>query len=543
MNSDVQAASAHPASPSQATPAGHPTAASGQVAIALSGVDKSFGAVQANIDVSLQIMRGTIHGIVGENGAGKSTLMNILYGYYQADRGEIAVNGQKVQLANSQQAIALGIGMVHQHFMLVDDFTVLENLVLGQEKGWQLGNTLASARQHLQQMADQYDMRVDPDARIDSLGVGQQQRVEVLKALYRGAQILILDEPSAVLTPEETDHLFRILQALKAEGKTVLLITHKLREIMEFTDAVTVMRGGRVVGTVATAGTDAARLAEMMVGRSVQMPHATHNVDAADAKDAAAATPLLQVTQLSVSGEQGQMLLSDIDLTLYPGEIVGIAGVAGNGQSELLEVLAGMRPAERGSIRLRGQEIAKRHGSASDAARYRALGIAHVPEDRLKSGVVKSFSCAENAILGSQRDPQLNRRGLLNKRAIGQRIANYIERFDIRPNNPALRLGLLSGGNQQKLVLAREIERNAALMLIGQPTRGVDIGAIEMIHQTLLQLRSEGKAILLVSVELDEIMALSDRIIVMCGGKITGTLAAGQFDRTVIGQMMGGKHG
>lgn len=531
MNSTVAPPPANPATP----PAS-------EVAIALSGVDKSFGAVHANIDVSLHIKRGTIHGIVGENGAGKSTLMNILYGYYQADRGEIAVNGHKVQLANSQQAIALGIGMVHQHFMLVDDFTVLENLVLGQEKGLQLAATLAQARQHLEQMASQYDMQVDPDARIDSLGVGQQQRVEVLKALYRGAQILILDEPSAVLTPEETDHLFRILQALKAEGKTVLLITHKLREIMEFTDAVTVMRAGRVVGTVATADTDAAKLAEMMVGRSVQMPRAGHEVSAAG-KVGEAAPPLLQVSKLCAMGEQGQMLLSDIDLTLYPGEIVGIAGVAGNGQSELLEVLAGMRPAERGSIRLRGQEIADLHGKESNAARYRSLGIAHVPEDRLKSGVVKSFSCAENAILGSQRDPLLNRRGLLNQTAIGQRIADYIKRFDIRPNNPGLRLGLLSGGNQQKLVLAREIERNAALMLIGQPTRGVDIGAIEMIHQTLLQLRLDGKAILLVSVELDEIMALSDRIIVMCGGRITGTLGAGQFDRAVIGQMMGGKHG
>jgi simple sugar transport system ATP-binding protein len=535
MNTEPQAGSA---TPSVGAPAAHAAApAAAHAAISLSGVDKSFGAVHANIDVSLEIMRGTIHGIVGENGAGKSTLMNILYGYYQADRGEIRVNGQLATLGNSQQAIALGIGMVHQHFMLVDDFTVLENMVLGQEKSLQLAGTLASAREHLAQMARQYDMRVDPDARIDTLGVGQQQRVEVLKALFRGAEILILDEPSAVLTPEETDHLFRILLALKAEGKTVVLITHKLREILQFTDSVTVMRAGRVVGTVPTASTDAAQLAEMMVGRSVQMPGA----DRSQAAPGRAGAPLLQVTQLCLAGERGQPLLSNIDLTLYPGEIVGIAGVAGNGQSELLEVLAGMQSADSGSIRLRDQEIAKLHGKLPNAALYRSLGIAHVPEDRLKSGVVKSFSCAENAILGSAREADLNRRGLLDRQKIGQRILNYIRRFDIRPTDPTLRLGLLSGGNQQKLVLAREIERNAALMLIGQPTRGVDIGAIEMIHQTLLQLRAEGKAILLVSVELDEIMALSDRIVVMCGGKITGTLTADQFDRATIGQLMGGK--
>ena len=516
-------------------------------AIALNGVDKSFGAVHANQDVSLSITRGTIHGIVGENGAGKSTLMNILYGYYQADRGEIRVNGQLVHMKNSQQAIALGIGMVHQHFMLVDDFTVLENIILGSEKQLQLAPALREARTHLLDMAQQYDLKVNPDARISTLGVGQQQRVEVLKALYRGADILILDEPTAVLTPEETDHLFRILLALKAQGKTIVLITHKLREILDYTDVVTVMRGGKIVDTVVTAATDSAKLAEMMVGRSVRCV----SLSGREHKNAVAAgTPLLAVKDLNLQGERGEPLLSNINFEVRAGEIVGIAGVAGNGQSELLEILAGMLPASSGSIQLRGLDIAHGgHGVSGNAlsghmplaAQYRRLGIAHVPEDRLKSGIVKSFSCAENAILGSQRDAALSRRGLLSLPAIGARINRYIKRFDIRPPAPGMRISLLSGGNQQKLVLAREIERDAAVYLIGQPTRGVDIGAIEMIHQTLLELRDAGKAIILVSVELDEIMALSDRIIVMCGGRITGTLAAFEAERAKLGMLMGGK--
>ncbi len=527
-------------------------------ALSLRGVDKSFGTVHANQDVSLTVTRGTIHGIVGENGAGKSTLMNILYGYYQADRGQIWVNGQEVHLKNSQQAIALGIGMVHQHFMLVEDFTVLENIILGSEKQFKLAANLSQARSHVAAMAQQYDLGVEPDRLINQLGVGQQQRVELLKALYRGAQILILDEPTAVLTPDETDHLFRILLALKAQGKTVILITHKLREILEFTDVVTVMRGGKIVDTVATSSTDAARLAEMMVGRSVAQPkraqanEVTNQVSkqAGNESDQNTTAPLLEVQQLGLLGSRGEVLLSDLNFAVYPGEIVGIAGVAGNGQSELLDILSGISQASSGSLRLRGQVLKPVKHAA--AAQFRTLGIAHVPEDRLKNGVVKSFSCAENAILGSQRQPGLRASGnllariggalgTLSRPTITRRINDYIARFDIRPPIPEMKMSLLSGGNQQKLVLAREIERNADLYLIGQPTRGVDIGAIEMIHQTLLDLRQAGKAIILVSVELDEIMALSDRIIVMCGGKITGCVHAAQAERAQLGQMMGGK--
>ncbi len=515
-------------------------------ALSLRGVDKSFGTVHANQDVSLTVTRGTIHGIVGENGAGKSTLMNILYGYYQADRGQIWVNGQEVHLKNSQQAIALGIGMVHQHFMLVEDFTVLENIILGSEKQFKLAANLSGARSHVADMAQQYDLGVDPDRLISQLGVGQQQRVELLKALYRGAQILILDEPTAVLTPDETDHLFRILLALKMQGKTVILITHKLREILEFTDVVTVMRGGKIVDTVATSSTDAARLAEMMVGRSVAQPKRAQ----ANHTPSVATAPLLEVQQLGLLGSRGEVLLSNLNFAVYPGEIVGIAGVAGNGQSELLDILSGISQASSGNLRLRGQALKPAKQAA--AAQFRAMGIAHVPEDRLKNGVVKNFSCAENAILGSQRQPGLRASGnllariggalgTLSRPTITRRISDYITRFDIRPPAPEMKMSLLSGGNQQKLVLAREIERNADLYLIGQPTRGVDIGAIEMIHQTLLDLRQAGKAIILVSVELDEIMALSDRIIVMCGGKITGCVNAQEANRCSLGQMMGGK--
>jgi ABC-type uncharacterized transport system ATPase subunit len=502
-------------------------------AVELIGVNKYFASVHANRDVSLAIRKGTIHGLVGENGAGKTTLMNILYGYYQADSGVIKIDGAAVEIGNSQQAIGLGIGMVHQHFMLVEDFTVLENIVLGAETSITLKTSLQQARAHLLEMAQAYDMQVDPDARIENLGVGSQQRVEVLKALYRGADILILDEPTAVLTPDETDHLFRILGALKEQGKTILLITHKLREILEYTDYVTVMRGGAVAGTVATKDTDASRLAEMMVGRSMAAlaPKKPMNLEQS----------VLQVRQLGLTAANGAVLLDDINLEIKAGEIVGIAGVAGNGQSELLEILAGLQSATRGSIVLNGQPIEALRAHLPRPALYRQLGIAHVPEDRLRMGLVKSFSCMENVALGSQRQPALSRHGLINAQELRRRTESYIKQFDIRPTLPALRVGLLSGGNQQKLVMGREIDRNASLYLIGQPTRGVDIGAIELIHQALLTLREQGKAILLVSVELDEIMALSDRIVVMCGGRITGVVNAREADQTTLGLMMGGK--
>lgn len=497
-------------------------------AIELVGIEKRFGAVHANRAVSFAVAKGTIHGIVGENGAGKSTLMSILYGYYQADSGEILVGGKQVAIPDSQSAIALGIGMVHQHFMLVDTFSVLENVVLGIEGGRLLGPALAKARSELQRLARDYALEVDPDAIVGELAVGLQQRVEILKALYRGAEILILDEPTGVLTPQEADHLFRILGSLKAEGKTIILITHKLREIMDVTDSVTVMRQGAVVGTVRTAETSKPQLAELMVGRKVELT--------ARRGSGTPGAVVLQADGLGYTDERGFKLVKDLSLTVRAGEIVGIAGVAGNGQSELIEMLAGIRRPDSGTIRLNGRDLA---GTGTRARR--ALGIAHVPEDRNRMGLVTAFAARESAILGYHRDPAINRGPFFSPGAILARCREFMARFDVRPQDPDLRTALFSGGNQQKIVLAREIARDPALLLIGQPTRGVDIGAIEFIHREILALRDAGKAILLISVELDEILALSDRILVMAEGRITGEMAHDRADERSLGLMMAGE--
>lgn len=504
-------------------------------AIELVGISKRFGAVQANRDVSMSIAKGSVHGIIGENGAGKSTLMSILYGYYQADDGQIKMDGREVHIRNSHDAIGLGIGMVHQHFMLVDTFTVLENIVLGAEGGFQLKCGLATAREHLLQLNRGYGMEVDPDALVGELGVGLQQRVEILKALYRGAEVLILDEPTAVLTPQEADHLFRILRALKAQGKTVILITHKLREVMDVTDAVTVMRGGEVVGNVRTADASKETLADLMVGRKVNLK--------VDKAARAAGAPVLTVRGLSMRDARGCKLLDSLNFEVRAGEIVGIAGVSGNGQSELLEVLAGMREPDAGEIHYKGENLVGLHSRVPKPALLRKKGIAHVPEDRSREGLVKDFSTYENAILGYHRDPDLQNGPLLSRRAMVARCKSFIDQFDIRPGNPLLRVGLLSGGNQQKVVLGREFHADPHLLLVGQPTRGVDIGAIEFIHKRLVELRDAGKAILLVSVELEEILALADRILVMAGGQITGEMLAVDATPTALGLLMGGtKH-
>ena len=503
-----------------------------ELAIELTGVNKSFGEVHANKNISFSVAKGTVHGIIGENGAGKSTLMSILYGYYQADSGTIRLNGQTVRIRNSHDAISKGIGMVHQHFMLVDTFTVLENIVLGAEKGIALGASLEAARKHLAQLNQDYGLQVNPDAIVGELGVGEQQRVEILKALYRGADVLILDEPTAVLTPQEADDLFRILGLLKAQGKTVLLITHKLREVLDITDAVTVMRAGEIVGNVVTADVTKEDLADLMVGRKVNMH-----------LDKAASAPgkvVLQVRNLCLTDSRGVKLLDDLSFDLRAGEIVGIAGVSGNGQSELLEILSGMREATSGSVVYNGTELTTLKTREPKAAAYRRIGISHVPEDRSREGLVKDFSTYENAILGYQDDPSIQRGLLFNRKAIIERCNRFIAEFDVRPANAFRRIGLFSGGNQQKVILAREIDCDPQMMLIGQPTRGVDIGAIEFIHTRLMQLRAAGKALLLVSVELDEILALSDRIVVMNGGRISGELPAAQATATELGLLMGG---
>ena len=482
-------------------------------AIELVGISKAFGPVQANKDIAIKVMPGTIHGIIGENGAGKSTLMSILYGFYQADSGDIFINGNKTTIRDSQAAIAAGIGMVFQHFKLVQNFTVLENIILGAEDGALLRPSLAKARKELKRLASEYELNVDPDALIEDLGVGMQQRVEILKALYRQANILILDEPTGVLTPAEADHLFRILEGLREQGKTIILITHKLREIMEITDTVSVMRRGEMVATVTTAETSPEQLAELMVGRKVLLR--------VNKKPAEPKQIILEVENLRVVDEDKVERLRGISLNVRAGEILGIAGVAGNGQSELLEVLGGITTGT-GSVRVNGNEI-DLTGKYSDGQSRRAHGIAHVPEDRQHLGLIMDFFAWENAIFGYHNDPRYQKNGvMMDNAAIRAETEKRMAEFDVRPPNPRLQAKSFSGGNQQKVVLAREMTRNPDLLLIGQPTRGVDIGAIEFIHQQIIALRDQGKAILLVSVELDEIMALSDRIAVMFDGKIMG---------------------
>ena len=500
-------------------------------AIELRGISKAFGPVQANKDISIRVMPGTIHGIIGENGAGKSTLMSILYGFYKADSGQIFINGKETQIPDSQAAIAAGIGMVFQHFKLVENFTVLENVVLGAEDGARLMPSLQKARTLLTQLAKEYELNVDPDATIEEIGVGMQQRVEILKALYRHADILILDEPTGVLTPAEADHLFRILRGLRDEGKTIILITHKLREIMEVTDTVSVMRRGEMTATVKTKETNPEQLAELMVGRKVLLR-----------VNKAAATPyakVLEVENLRVRDEDGVERLKGISFDVRGGEILGIAGVAGNGQSELLEVLGGYQRA-KGTIRLNGEEI-DLTGRNSDGQTRRARGIAHVPEDRQREGLIMDFHAWENMIFGYHHAPEYQKsRWFMDNPAIKRETASKMERFDVRPPIPALHAKSFSGGNQQKIVLAREIERDPELLLVGQPTRGVDIGAIEFIHQQIVALRDKGKAILLVSVELDEILSLADRVVVMFDGQIMGERMTNQTDERELGMLMAG---
>ncbi|MEC3860899.1 ABC transporter ATP-binding protein [Mesobacterium sp. TK19101] len=499
-------------------------------AIELKGISKAFGPVQANKDISIRVMPGTIHGIIGENGAGKSTLMSILYGFYKADAGEIFISGNKTEIPDSQAAIAAGIGMVFQHFKLVQNFTVLENVILGAEEGWKLSQSLGKARGVLKSLAEEYELHVDPDALIENLSVGHQQRVEILKALYRQADILILDEPTGVLTPAEADQLFRILDRLREEGKTIILITHKLREIMEITDTVSVMRRGQMTATVKTSETSPEQLAELMVGRKVLLR--------VDKQPATPGDTVLEVENLHVIDDKGVERLKGVSLSVRKGEILGIAGVAGNGQSELLAVLGGMTSGT-GTIRVNGAEI-DLTGKHSDGQSRRARGIAHVPEDRQHEGLIMDYMAWENVAFGYHHDPKYQSGLLMNNAAIREDTAAKMERFDVRPPNPKLKARNFSGGNQQKIVVAREIERNPDILLVGQPTRGVDIGAIEFIHKQIIALRDAGKAVLLVSVELDEIFSLSDSIAVMFDGKIMGERDPSQTDETELGLLMAG---
>ena len=503
-------------------------------AIELKGISKAFGPVKANQDINIAVPRGTIHGIIGENGAGKSTLMSILYGFYKADAGQIYIGGKLTPIPDSQSAIRAGIGMVFQHFKLVQNFTVLENVILGAEDGALLNTSLVRARRELEALSKEYDLDVHPDALIEDLSVGHQQRVEILKALYRQADILILDEPTGVLTPEEADHLFRILAGLKAQGKTVILITHKLREIMEATDNVSVMRRGTMVATVKTAETSPEALAELMVGRKVLLE--------VEKKPAKPGKVVLSVKDLRVKDEHGVERLKGVSFDIRAGEILGIAGVAGNGQSELLQALGGISRAD-GKITMNGADLPLSGPHANGQAR-RAAGISHVPEDRQSLGLVMDFTAWENVGFGYHNAPEYQKNALfMDNAALRADTEKKMATFDVRPPIPTLVAKSFSGGNQQKIVVAREIERNPDRLLVGQPTRGVDIGAIEFIHKQIVALRDAGKAVLLVSVELDEIMSLSDRILVMFDGQLMGERDPEKTNERELGMMMAGMAG
>ncbi|MEO6995532.1 MAG: ABC transporter ATP-binding protein [Lacunisphaera sp.] len=507
-------------------------AAARSPALELRGIEKRFGGVHANRAVSFAVKAGSVHGLIGENGAGKSTAMNVVYGFQRADAGEILINGRPVQIHSPQDAIAVGIGMVHQHFMLVGNFTVLENIVLGVEGGAFLAKGLRRARKEVEQIGHAFGLEVPLEAVTESLPLGIQQRVEILKALYRGADILILDEPTAVLTPREVDQFFLMLRRLRDQGKTVVLVTHKLREIMAVTDRVTVMRQGAVVAEVETETTTPAELAEKMVGRAVLLK--------VDKSPAQPGDVLLAVRNIEVCDQHGVARLKNASFDVRAGEIVGVAGIAGNGQSELLEVLSGMRQPTRGKILFGGSDLV---ADRLDPHQRRQLGLAHVPEDRLRVGVVAEFSAQANLILGYQDRGDFNRGGLLDDGAIAADCEQKMVDYDIRPRLPALRVSAFSGGNQQKLVIAREVDGDPKVLLVGQPTRGVDIGAIEFIHRRLVALRDKGKGLLLVSVELDEILGLADRILVVAAGEIVGELSREEATEEKIGLLMAGVKG
>ena len=498
------------------------------IAIELINVDKHFGAVHANDKVNLSVKSGTIHGIVGENGAGKSTLMSILYGFYQADSGQIKVFDKDFRATSSKQSIEAGIGMVHQHFMLVDNFTVLENVILGSEGSALITQSLEKARIELTRLAKEYGLEVELDIAVEDLSVGMQQRVEILKGLYKGAKVLILDEPTGVLTPQESDELFRIFDALKKQGVTIILITHKLREIMNITDHVSVMRAGKMVAHRETSKTNPEELAELMIGRKVLL-----NIKKSKAKTGKA---LLTANNLEIHNEQGLKRVTNVSFEARSGEILGIAGVTGNGQGSLLKALAGILPISKGSIEIMGKTISSE--SPLNPEQLRNLGVAHVPEDRQKMGMIADFSASETALLGYHNDQEINQGVWLKRSSVKANCESLMEAFDVRPTNPDLKSSNFSGGNQQKLILAREFERNPEVLIIGQPTRGVDIGAIEFIRKRIIEMRDAGKAIILISVELEEIMSLSDRIIVMCDGEITGTVNAEDAEEATLGMMM-----
>jgi len=493
-------------------------------------ITKRFPGVLANDDVSIAVASGEVLALLGENGAGKSTLMNVAYGLLDASDGEMLVDGEVVQIRAPRDAIALRIGMVHQHFMLVEPLTVTENIVLGMEPASRFGVIdRATARAKVVSISERYGLKVDPDAKVADLSVGMQQRVEILKALYREARILILDEPTAVLTPQEVNELFEIVRELVTEGLAVVIITHKLDEVMAFADRIVVMRNGRVVGETTPGECSEQSLARMMVGRDVVL-----RVDKGQSRPG---EPVLEIRDLQAKDDRKLDVLKGVSLTVRAGEVVGIAGVSGNGQTELVEAIMGLRRPTGGKMLLKGKDI-----THDDPRTTIAAGVSHVPEDRHRRGLVLEFDLVENVALGDQRRPPFSRRGVLNRKALEQEAERRIEEYDVRTPSAHVAAANLSGGNQQKLVLARELGRNPELLIAAQPTRGLDVGAIEFVHRRILAERDSGKGVLLVSMELEEVMSLSDRILVMYGGKIVAEFEGGSVTEEELGYYMtGGK--
>jgi general nucleoside transport system ATP-binding protein len=493
-------------------------------------IRKEFTGIVANDDITMRLKRGEIHALLGENGAGKSTLMSVLFGMYQADRGLIKVNGKEVRISNPNVANELGIGMVHQHFKLVEDFTVTENIILGIEprKWLGLGIDIQKAGKKIEELSKRYGLNVDPYAKVEDISVGMQQRVEILKTLYRNADVLILDEPTAVLTPQEINDLGRIMKNLIAEGKSIIIITHKLKEIKAFADRCTVIRRGKTIGTVDVAQTSESDMAEMMVGRQVSFKvHKTERVTG---------EVVLKIESLSVRNSKKVLGLKDFSLEVRAGEIVGIAGVEGNGQSDLIEAITGLRKEESGSVYLNGHKITGK--SIRDRIES---GIGHIPEDRQKRGLVLDYTLAENMVLEVYHREPYSRNGILQNAMIEQYTNHIIESYDVRSGEGASSAARsLSGGNQQKAIIGREIERDPILLIAVQPTRGLDVGSIEYIHRRLIGHRDDGKAVLLVSLELEEVMNISDRIAVVNQGELIGLVQASETNENEIGLMMAG---
>jgi len=498
--------------------------------ISLSGITKRFPGVVANDDVTLTVEEGTVHALLGENGAGKTTLMNVLYGLYEPDEGTVSVDGVDRDFDSPRDAIDAGIGMIHQHFMLVDPMTVAENVVLGNEprKWGGLRVDRDAARDAVEDLCDRYGFDVDPDARIEDVSVGVQQRVEILKALYRGADVLILDEPTAVLTPQEVEDLFDVLGELTAEGKTIIFITHKLGEALHAADDVTVLRDGKNVGSLPAADATREELAELMVGREVLLDV---DVDAGTPGD-----PVLDVADLTVTDGDGIDRVADVSMTVRSGEVYGIAGVDGNGQAELVEAITGLRVPDSGVVTFDGEDVTR-----ASRRRHIDAGMAYVPEDRHERGLVMDFDLVANGILGSQRDPEFATGGRIDWRRSREHATDIVDTYDVRPGNADANAASLSGGNQQKFIVGREFERDPDLVVVTHPTRGVDIGSTEFIRERLLELRDDGAAVLLVSSKLDEVTSLSDRLAVMYEGTFMDEVDPDDVTEEELGLLMAGQ--